>query len=163
MGSSLWGRYRRRWRRVLAPELRTAFAEEAAGAVSMMVESLAAAWDTVWRRWCGTSEALRGILADGGRHCSPRLMATDGRPRSSEKLTGNCGRVGMARWPSRMTAENNRLRERLASFLELAEDTAGDNEWADLRPGARRRTATCGRSRCGAGRSSMSPGSGKKW
>jgi hypothetical protein len=120
---------------VLVPELRTAFAEEAAGAVSMMVESLVAEWDTAAEMLVRDNEALRRILADG-REALQSVPDGNGRAASlvreidGELRSGGGGSLAI----SALTAENNRLRERLASFLELAEDTAGGQGWADLRP-----------------------------
>ena len=80
------------------------------------------------------NEALRGILADGREALQ---SAPDGNGRAASlvrEIDGELRSGGDGSLAISLTAENNRLRERLASFLELAEDTAGDNEWADLRP-----------------------------
>jgi hypothetical protein len=119
---------------VLAPELRTAFAEEAAGAVSMMVESLAAEWDTAAETLVQDNEALRGILEDAR---AALQSAPDGNGRAAslvrdidgELRSGGDGSLAI----SALTAENNRLLERLASFLEMAEDTAGQEGFVGLR------------------------------
>lgn len=120
---------------VLAPELRTAFAEEAAGAVSMMVESLAAEWDTAAETLVRDNETLRAILGEARAALESAPNGNGEAASLVREIDGELGRAGDGSLAiSGLTATNNGLREVLASFLELAEDTAGEVEWVALEP-----------------------------
>jgi hypothetical protein len=118
---------------VLAPELRTLFAEEAAGAAGMLIESLAAEWDTAAETLLRDNETLRTVLGEarGGLAALSNERAA-GLVKEIDGVLGQAGDGSLA--VSSLTLENNRLREQLASFLELAEDVDGTAEAAALAP-----------------------------
>jgi hypothetical protein len=109
----------------LAPELRTLFAVEAAQAVSMLIESLAAEWDTAAETLVRDNEDLRQVLSEArqalagvrNEKAGTLVIEIDG-------VLGQAGGGSLA--VSSLTHENDLLRGRLAMFLELAEDADGD-------------------------------------
>ena len=118
----------------LAPELRTLFAEEAAGAVGMLIESLAAEWDTAAETLVRDNEMLRIVL--GEARSGLATLSNERAPTLVKEIDGVLGQAGDGSLAvSSLTLENNQLRERLAAFLELAEDADGSPEAEALAPG----------------------------
>lgn len=119
---------------VLGPEIRTPFAQEAAQAVAMLVESLAAEWDT----------AVEDLLADSAAHRDNLARARDALITCSRNgLTDNAvneievalaedrkGRLAI----SALSTENDSLRSALATLLELAEDMRDEPGFESLAP-----------------------------
>ncbi|MEO8458838.1 MAG: hypothetical protein ABI559_13630 [Chloroflexota bacterium] len=105
------------------PELQTLFAQEAATAVTMLVESLAAEEDTLAEDLRTDNGRLRQIL-DAARD----VLARNTGPASLvSKLDGVLAQAGDGRIAiSSLSTENDRLNGALAELLEHIEDTRGD-------------------------------------
>jgi hypothetical protein len=119
---------------VLGPEIRTPFAQEAAQAVSMLVESLAAEWDTAVEDLLADNDALRDILTRAGEAVTacPRNDMTAGTVKEIEAALAvdREGRLSI----SALAAENDALRSALATLLEMAEDMREEPGFEPLTP-----------------------------
>ena len=112
----------------LAPELQSLFAQEAASAVSMMIESLAAEEDTLAEDLRSDNARLREILGSArgplGRHEAGASLVT--------KIDGVLAQAGDERIAiSSLSSENGRLNDALADLLERIEDSQGDGDGLD--------------------------------
>lgn len=114
---------------VLAPEVTSLFAQEAVQAVSMIVESLVAEWDTAAQDLTDDNRILREILARG----RGALNSVNGRNDAAGKIVSEID--GVLRQAgdgsiavSSLAAENNRLRAALVVLLEYAEDSVGQGD-----------------------------------
>jgi hypothetical protein len=112
----------------LAPELQSPFAQEAATAVSMMIESLAAEEDTFAEDLRADNARLRDVLesARGAlrRNEAGALIVT--------KIDGVLAQAGDERIAiSSLSSENDRLNDALADLLELIEDSRGHGDGLD--------------------------------
>jgi hypothetical protein len=111
----------------LAPELSTLFAQEAAQAASMLIESLAAEWDTLAEDLRADNEAIRGILNRARDALNPLAVSNKTAAAAVNQIDGAIGRAGDGRIAiSSLAAENDTLRAALETLLELIEDTHGE-------------------------------------
>jgi hypothetical protein len=123
---------------VLGPEISSLFAQEAAQATSMMVESLAAEWDSQVGDLVNDNAVIRGILGKGADIVAEQSNAgAASLVQDIKQVTGQPGTGSLA--ISALTAENERLSAALTSLLEFLEDTVeGPGEAAELRAEAYR-------------------------
>lgn len=109
----------------LVPELQSLFAQEAATAVSMLIESLAAEEDTLAEDLRADNERLRGIL----KSAREPLRRNEGADSLVLKIDGVLAQAGDERIAiSSLSSENDRLNDALADLLELTEDSQGDED-----------------------------------
>lgn len=121
----------------LIPELTSLFAQEAAQAATMLLESLAAAWDTEAEVLRADNETLRAILAR-----ARDALSTLGEGRSNttaaslvSHIDGVLSEAGDGRIAvSSLADENNRLLSPLEKLLEFIEDTGGEPGYEALAP-----------------------------
>ena len=118
---------------VLAPEVTTAFGQEAVQAISMIVESLAAEWDTAAQDLVRDNGELRDVLGAG------RIALESVKESNTKAATLVIEIDGVLRQAgdgsiaiSSLTAENDRLRAALVVLLEFAEDVAGDKGYDEI-------------------------------
>ncbi|MEO7667608.1 MAG: hypothetical protein ABIU97_11340 [Dehalococcoidia bacterium] len=117
---------------VLLPELQTPFAQEAAQAVAMLAESLAAEWDTEVEDLLADNSTIRQILVTA----RDELAALNGNDIAAEAVkvieaaleSEADGRLTV----SALNTENGTLRLALATLLELLEDMHGENGYERL-------------------------------
>lgn len=109
----------------LVPELQSLFAQEAATAVSMLIESLAAEEDTLADDLRGDNARLRGILESARKELGRNARA----PSLVSKIDGVLAQTGDERIAiSSLSSENDRLNDALTDLLELIEDSQGDGD-----------------------------------
>jgi hypothetical protein len=110
----------------LVPELSSLFAQEAAQAASMLVESLAAEADAEAQNLRSDNEALRAVL-NGARDALSTIHSNTTAASLVSQVDGVLREAGDgAIAVSSLTSENNRLRAPLEALLEFIEDNAGE-------------------------------------
>lgn len=107
----------------LVPELQSLFAQEAATAVSMLIESLAAEEDTLAEDLHADNARLREVLESAREPLRRNAAAAS----LVSKIDGVLAQAGDERIAiSSLSSENDRLNDALAELLELIEDSQGD-------------------------------------
>jgi hypothetical protein len=110
----------------LAPEITSLFAQEAAQAVSMMAESLAAEWDTAVDDLTRDNAELRRILGNAVDALREPAGSNDTAAAIVKEIEGALALPGAATLTlSALTEENDSLLSALASLLEYVEDIQG--------------------------------------
>jgi hypothetical protein len=118
----------------LIPELTSLFAQEAGQAASMLIESLAASWDTEAEDLQTDNASLREILA-GGRDALASLAGNTTAGPLVSYIDGVLGEEGDGRIAvSSLARENSRLLSALEKLLEFIEDTDGEEGCETLEP-----------------------------
>jgi hypothetical protein len=116
---------------VMTPELTTGFALEAASAVGMMVESLAAEADTEVQTLVADSESLRELLGEVKKTLASNASAAS----LVSHIDGVIGQGGAGSLAlSALAAEHNALLGALERFLVYAEDVQGTREAEAVAP-----------------------------
>lgn len=118
---------------VIAPELTSPFAQDAAQTLQMLLESLAAEWDTA-------AEQLRRDNETLGRLLSVSRDAMKSAPDRNENFLATVSEIerrlreepGASIAVSALAARNDALRETLQQILMAFEDTAGQPGFAAI-------------------------------
>jgi len=109
----------------LVPELQSLFAQEAATAISMLIESLAAEEDTLAEDLRADNARLREILESARDPLRRNVGATS----FVSKIDGVLAQAGDERIAiSSLSSENDRLNGALTDLLELIEDRHGEGD-----------------------------------
>ena len=109
----------------LAPELQSLFAQEAATAVSMLIESLAAEEDTLAEDLRADNSRLREILESAREPLGRNALAAS----LVFKIDGVLAQAGDERIAiSSLSSENGRLNGALTDLLEVIEDRHGEGD-----------------------------------
>lgn len=112
----------------LVPELQSLFAQEAASAVSMLIESLAAEEDTLAEDLRADNARLRKILESARQ----QLTRNEAAASLVTRIDGVLAQAGDERIAiSSLSSENDRLNGALAELLELIEDAQGRGDGLD--------------------------------
>jgi len=116
----------------ILPELTTPFAQEAASASNMLLESLAAEIDTAAQDLRDDNEALRAVLT----HARDTLgQSNENAQRIVNLIDGVLDQAGDGSITvSGLATQNDRLRAVLEQLLELIEDTNGEPGRESLAP-----------------------------
>ena len=120
---------------VIAPELQSAFAQDAARTLQMMLESLANDWDTAAENLHRDNRALRDLL-------SQTREAIGSLPQSNDRLgalvkqidSALAGPAGESLAITHLSAENERWRELVERTLVELEDAALEAAFLVLMP-----------------------------
>ena len=119
----------------LTPELTSLFAIESASAVSMLVESLFAEWDTLAEDLRSDNVRLREILGTGRAALRSIGRSNEVSTALVSKISGMLAQTGDKRLAiSSLSSENDQLSDALADLLELIEDTQGQPGTESLAP-----------------------------
>jgi hypothetical protein len=111
----------------LAPELTSIFAQDSVQTLTMLVESLAADWDTAAENLSADNRALRHILSSARDSLSAAGGRNEERDVIVSQIDGVLREAGDGSIAvSSLTAENNRLRAALERLLCLLEDSSGE-------------------------------------
>jgi hypothetical protein len=117
---------------VLMPELQTPFAQEAAQAIAMLGESLAAEWDTAVEDLLADNSTIRQILVTA-RDELAALNSNDSAAEVVKVIEAALGsEVGGRLTVSALNTENGTLRSALATLLELLEDMQREQGYEQL-------------------------------
>jgi hypothetical protein len=120
---------------VIGPELTSAFAQDAAQTLQMLLESIAAEWDTAAEDLRADNETL-GRLLSASRDAVESAMPGNERLRSLISQIKEClsedegGSISL----SALTSRNNALRETLEQTLVAFEDISGEAGFAYIEP-----------------------------
>lgn len=109
------------------PELSSLFALEAAQAVTMLTESLAAEADTLAEDLQNDNAAIRAILTDAAPQLQPLLASNKTVQELVQYLDDTLREAGDGRIAiSSLAGENNRMLAALERLVEFIEDTDGE-------------------------------------
>lgn len=114
---------------VMTPELTTGYALEAASVAGMMIESLAAEWDTEVETLVSDNKQLKKLLAEI-REALGRNANAESVVNEVDGVLGQGGDAGLTL--SALTSENARLMGGIERFLQFAEDAQGTPEAESL-------------------------------